>query len=108
MAAPTIEGMLSHSALGRQRKQNVGNTDGRPVSAVMWATAISPGRRCEARMGYRCQGVKYPFEQRDLGLRGRGQDPLDAWQCIACAEIVDPEIVTNRNRIKDPRTCRPP
>jgi len=58
-------------------------------------------------MGDRCQGLKYPFELCDW-LGGRGQDLLDAWQCIACGEIVDPVIVTNRSRRKEQRTCRPP
>ena len=52
---------------------------------------------------HRCQGLMYPFELRDW-VGGRGRDPWDAWQCIACGEIVDPVIVNNRSLIKGKRT----
>ncbi len=53
MAKQTLEEMLSHSAAVTQWEQNVGNNDVDQASAVMPATAIPPGRRCEARMDYR-------------------------------------------------------
>jgi hypothetical protein len=53
MATHTLEAMLSHSATVTQPEQNVGNNDVDQASAVMPATTIPPGRRCEARMQYR-------------------------------------------------------
>jgi hypothetical protein len=53
MATHTLEEMLSHSAPATQWERNVGNNDVEQASAVMSATAIPPGRRCEARMDYR-------------------------------------------------------
>ena len=53
MATRTIEKMLSHSTAITQRKRNIGRHDVDQASAVMPATAIPPGRRCEARMDYR-------------------------------------------------------
>ena len=53
MATLTLEAMLSHSAAVTQRELNVGNKNVDQASAVMPATAIPPGRRCEARMDYR-------------------------------------------------------
>ena len=53
MATHTLEEMLSHSAAARLQEQNVGNNDVVRASAVMPATTIPPGRRCEARMEYR-------------------------------------------------------
>ena len=53
MATHTLEAMLSHSAAVTQRELNVGNKNVDQASAVMPATAIPPGRRCEARMDYR-------------------------------------------------------
>ena len=54
MATHIRRAMLSPSALLTQRKQDGGNKDVDLASAVAPATAISPGRRCEARMDYRC------------------------------------------------------
>jgi hypothetical protein len=54
MATHTLEEMLSHSAAARLQEQNVGNNDVAQASAVMPAATIPPGRRCEARMEYRC------------------------------------------------------
>ncbi len=53
MATHTLEEMLSHSAAARLQEQNVGNNDVVRAAAVMPATTIPPGRRCEARMEYR-------------------------------------------------------
>ena len=54
MATHTREEMLSHSTAVTQLEQSVGNKDVDHASAVMPATAIPLGRRCEARMDYRC------------------------------------------------------
>jgi hypothetical protein len=54
MATHAFEKILSHFAAVTQRGQNVRNKDVDQTSAVMPATAIPPGRRCEARMDYRC------------------------------------------------------
>jgi hypothetical protein len=53
MAKQTLEEMLSHSAAVTQWEQNVGNNGVDQASAVMLATIIPPGRRCESRMDYR-------------------------------------------------------
>mgnify|MGYP001160516764 FL=1 len=54
MAMHTLEEMLSHSTAVAQWDWSVGNNKGDQASAVMPATTIPPGRRCEARMDYRC------------------------------------------------------
>ena len=54
MAMHTLEAMLSHVAAVTQREQSVGIKDVSQASAVMPTTAIPSGRRCEARMEYRC------------------------------------------------------
>jgi hypothetical protein len=53
MVTHILEDVLSHSAAITQREQNVGNHHVDQASAVVSDTAISPGRRCEARMDYR-------------------------------------------------------
>jgi hypothetical protein len=53
MATHTLKEMPFHSAAARLQEQNVGNNDVVRASAVMPATTIPPGRRCEARMEYR-------------------------------------------------------
>ena len=53
MTTHTLEEMLSPSAAVTQWEQNVGNKDVDRAFAVKPATAIHPGRRCEARMDYR-------------------------------------------------------
>jgi hypothetical protein len=53
MATHTFKDMLSHSTAVAQWDWNVENNDVGQASAVMSATAIPPGRRCEARMDYR-------------------------------------------------------
>ena len=53
MATHTLEAMLSPSAAVTQWEQNVGDKDVDRAFAVKPATAIPPGRRCEARMDYR-------------------------------------------------------
>jgi hypothetical protein len=53
MVMHILEDVLSHSAAITQREQNVGNHHVDQASAVVSDTAISPGRRCEARMDYR-------------------------------------------------------
>ena len=53
MAMHTLEEMLSHSTAVAQWDWSVGNNKGDQASAVMPATTIPPGRRCEARMDYR-------------------------------------------------------
>jgi hypothetical protein len=55
MAMHTLEAMLSHSTAVAQWDWNVGNNnDVGQASAVVPARTIPPGRRCEARMDYRC------------------------------------------------------
>ncbi|MCI0426698.1 MAG: hypothetical protein L0Z46_01620 [Nitrospiraceae bacterium] len=54
MATHTIEAMLSPSAAVTGWEQNVGNKGIDQVSAITPTTNIHPGRRCEARMEYRC------------------------------------------------------
>ena len=54
MAPHTLEEMLSLSVPVTLWERNVGNNDVGQASAVMPATAIPPGRRCEGRMDYRC------------------------------------------------------
>jgi hypothetical protein len=53
MATHTLEAVFSHSPAVTRREQNVGNNDADQASAVMPATAIPQGRRCEARIEYR-------------------------------------------------------
>ena len=53
MAKHTHEEMLSHSAAARLQEQSGGNKDVDQAPAVMPATTIPLGRRCEARMKYR-------------------------------------------------------
>ncbi len=53
MATHTLEAMFPHSTAVTQREQNVGGNHVVQASAVMPATTIPPGRRCEARMEYR-------------------------------------------------------
>ena len=53
MATHTFKERLSHSTAVAQWDWNVGNNDAGQASAVMPATAIPQGRRCEARMDYR-------------------------------------------------------
>ena len=53
MATHTLEAVFSHSAAVTRREQNVGNKYVEQASAVMPATTIPPGRRCEARIEYR-------------------------------------------------------
>ena len=49
----------------------------------------------------RCRGLMYRIELRDW--RGsRGQDGRDALQCIVCGDIIDPVIMRNRRRVKQP------
>ena len=56
MATHTLEAMLSHYTYtaGTLQEKHVGNTEVDQASGVMPATTIPPGRRCEARMEYRC------------------------------------------------------
>lgn len=54
MATHTIEAVPSHSVAVTLQKQHAGNRDAAHASAIMSATAIPPGRRSEARTGYRC------------------------------------------------------
>ena len=53
MATHTLEAVFSHAAAVTRREQNVENNDVDQASAVMPATPIPPGRRCEARIEYR-------------------------------------------------------
>jgi hypothetical protein len=55
MATHTLEAVFSHytDTAATLQEQNVGNNDVAQASAVMPATTISPGRRCEARIEYR-------------------------------------------------------
>jgi hypothetical protein len=53
MATHNLEAILSHSAAITQWEWKVGNNDVDHASAVVAATKIAPGRRCEARMDYR-------------------------------------------------------
>ena len=54
MATHTFEAMLSHYTAVTLQEQHVGNTEVDQASGVIPATTIPPGRRCEARMEYRC------------------------------------------------------
>jgi hypothetical protein len=55
MATHTLEEMLFHCVAVTLQEQNVGDKDVGQASAVIPATTIPPGRRCEARMEYRCK-----------------------------------------------------
>jgi len=65
MAMHTLEEMLSHSTAVAQWDWSVGNNKGDQASVVMPATTIPPGRRCEARMDYRCLCSYEVFEAID-------------------------------------------
>ncbi|MGH7147285.1 MAG: hypothetical protein ACREIJ_05210 [Nitrospiraceae bacterium] len=54
MATHTLEAMFSHYTAATLQEQNVGNKEVGQASGVMPATTIPLGRRCEARMEYRC------------------------------------------------------
>ena len=54
MATHALEAMLSYHTAVTLYEQNVGNREVDQASGVMAATTIPPGRRCEARMKYRC------------------------------------------------------
>ena len=54
MATLTFESILSDSTVVSPQERNEGNIDVDQASAVMPDTAITPGRRCEVRMDYRC------------------------------------------------------
>ena len=54
MATHTLEAMLSYNTAVTLQEQHVRNREVDQASGVMPATTIPPGRRCEARMEYRC------------------------------------------------------
>jgi hypothetical protein len=54
MVTHTLKAVPSHSTAVTRWEQNVGNKDVDQAPAMMQASAIPPGRRCEARMDYRC------------------------------------------------------
>ena len=54
MATHTLEAMFSRYTAVALQEQNVGIKEFDEVSGVMPAATIPPGRRCEARMEYRC------------------------------------------------------
>ena len=54
MATHTLEAMLSYNTEVTLQEQHVRNREVDQASGVMPATTIPPGRRCEARMEYRC------------------------------------------------------
>lgn len=54
MATHTLEAMLSHYTAVTLQEQHVRKREVDQASGVMPATTITPGRRCEARMEYRC------------------------------------------------------
>jgi hypothetical protein len=54
MTMRNLEAKFSPYAAVTLQEQNVGNIDVDQASAVMPDTAITPGRRCEVRMDYRC------------------------------------------------------
>ena len=53
MATHIHEEMVFHSAVITQREWSVENNNFDQAPAVISTTAVSPGRRCEARMDYR-------------------------------------------------------
>ena len=62
MATHALEEILSYYAAVRLRERNVENNDVDQASAVMPGETIPPGRRCEARMEYRCMCSYEVFE----------------------------------------------
>lgn len=59
---------------------------------VTWTASIHCGR---------CRGLMYRILLRDWG-GSRGQDGCEALQCIACGDIIDPVIMRNRRRVRQP------
>lgn len=64
----------------------------RSRSLVTWTASSHCGR---------CRGLMCRIELRDWG-GSRGQDGHDALQCILCGDIIDPVIMRNRRRVKQP------
>ena len=54
METHTLEAMFSRYTAGTMQEQNVEMQEFDEVSGVIPAATVPPGRRCEARMDYRC------------------------------------------------------
>ena len=48
---------------------------------------------------HRCQGFMDPVDLLDWAS-GSGQDRSRAWRCVACGEIIDEAILSNRETLR--------